>query len=91
LVDEIKKYSKFKSELLDKEHSLQKLLNSDGQKFRYHVNKKKEQSFPNQLFYDSAYLKGGMKKIENEFMDFDGWLDYYDTIVNDLISELNVF
>ena len=117
---EIKKYSKFKSDLLDKEHSLQKLLNwlivllnciseekinsavtvlindfhnidPDGQKFRYYVNKKKKLSFPNQSFYDLAHLKVGMKRIENEFMGIDGWLDHYGTIANGLISELNVF
>lgn len=115
---EVKKYKDFKSDLLIKTHSLERLLkwlveilesvseekidnevsdliidfhnvDPDGQKFRYPLNTKKQPSFPQRTFYDLSHLKNKMKSIEKHFMGIDGWLDYYNSIADGLLSDLN--
>ena len=65
-------------------------IDPDGQKFRYPIQRNNDLSFPNQIFLDLERLKEGVKSISEYFMGIDGYIDYYDSMADSIISSLDL-
>lgn len=75
----------------DKRNLIIDFHNTDpsGQKFRYPVLRNNDLSFPSQIFMNLERLKSGVKNISDYFMGIDGYIDYYDSIADSMISSID--
>lgn len=65
-------------------------IDSDGQKFRYHITKQ-QSSFPNPQEYDLKNISTLMEEIKRLLYGVDGWLEHYSEMSNSIIEEMNEY
>lgn len=62
-------------------------IDSDGQKFRYHITKKRQPSFPIIEKFDLKNIEELMEKIKDLLCGVDGWVDHYIAMSDEMIEE----
>lgn len=66
-------------------------IDSDGQKFRYHITKKQQLSFPSPQEYDLKNIETIMQEIKMLLYGVDGWLEHYGEMSDSIIEEMNEY
>lgn len=64
-------------------------IDSDGQKFRYHITKKEQTNFSTTEKFDLKNIAELMEKIKDLLYGVDCWLEHYISMSDDMIDEMS--
>lgn len=62
-------------------------IDSDGQKFRYHITKQQQPTFPSTEKFDLKNIAELMEKIKDLLYGVDGWVEHYIAMSDEMIDE----